>query len=231
MAAGTGADTAAALLADPATDPATVTQLAYRAAAEAVGNRLGWHAGSTNWAPADGSSHGAWRHSPATTYLSALVLADPGGPGSLVYVGWVGDTRLYWLPLPGTGDAELLTEDHARAGTMTRWVAPDHRPELNDGSRRPDQPVRISGAGLLVLVTDGLWERLPGADDLATALSVADYGDPAAAADRLLAAGVAMGGQGDISDDTTVVVVQLDTDGRPVGRPAGGAGPAAPAAP
>ncbi|HEY1971641.1 MAG TPA: protein phosphatase 2C domain-containing protein [Pseudonocardia sp.] len=219
LAARVGADVAAALLADPATDPATVTERAYRAVADAIASQLGWGADSTNWAPGE-DRRAAWPHAPGTTFLSALVLANPRGPGTVVFIGWVGDSRLYWLPLPspGTGGGEQLTEDHSRAGTMTRWVAPDHRPELNNDARRPDQPYLITGPGLLVMATDGLWEQLPGPADLASVLSDADYTDPAAAADKLIAAALAKGSD----DDTTVVVVQLDGNGRPVSGAAPG---------
>ncbi|MET9337414.1 protein phosphatase 2C domain-containing protein [Nonomuraea sp. NPDC003804] len=85
---------------------------------------------------------------PACTYVSAVAGPD------LVTVGWVGDSRAYWLP--DEGAAVLLTDDDvASAGVLTAWLGADAR---NAGCRAlgfvPDSP------GLLMMCTDGLWGYL-----------------------------------------------------------------------
>ncbi|MFC7720238.1 PP2C family protein-serine/threonine phosphatase [Nonomuraea recticatena] len=57
---------------------------------------------------------------PACTYVSAVAGPD------LVTVGWVGDSRAYWLP--DDGPAVLLTDDDvASAGVLTAWLGADAR--------------------------------------------------------------------------------------------------------
>ena len=104
---------------------------------------------------------------PACTIVAAAVR------GAEVTVGWVGDSRAYWLP--ADGPAEQLTQDDswathvialgadpqvamrdAKAHAITAWLGADAGPV----------PPRIGeftvgASGHLVLCSDGLWNYLP----------------------------------------------------------------------
>jgi PPM family protein phosphatase len=152
---------------------------------------------------------------PSCTLVCALV----DGPG--ITVGWVGDSRAYWLAPAQAGDpARLLTRDHAWAAEMvargelepaaaahhplahaiTRWLGADGEPEPDLVTLRP------AGPGALLLCSDGLWNYLPDAADLAAiTLPVLDRAGPLAAATALTALALDAGGR----DNITVVVVPV----------------------
>jgi serine/threonine protein phosphatase PrpC len=114
---------------------------------------------------------------PSTTFVAALL------EGREVLVGWVGDSRAYWMPDDAgagpSGDqlsvddswaAEAIAlgvpreeaETGPNAHAITRWLgadAPDPRPRT---ARR-----RLDGAGWLMLCSDGLWNYCSEAKDLA----------------------------------------------------------------
>ncbi|MFA1548832.1 PP2C family serine/threonine-protein phosphatase [Actinomadura chokoriensis] len=158
------------------------------------------------------------RRSPACTFVSAIV--DPAG----VTVGWVGDSRAYWL---GEAGSCLLTRDDSwaesmieqgamsaddawadkRAHAITAWLGADSGPvEPHVAAFRP------TGPGLVLLCSDGLWNGLPEAADLA---AVALGGDgPMGAARRLLRAALDAGGR----DNVTVAVIPCSPPGRERGR-------------
>nr|WP_239067528.1 protein phosphatase 2C domain-containing protein [Actinomadura bangladeshensis] len=146
--------------------------------------------------------------SPACTFVSAIV--DPAG----VTVGWVGDSRAYWLSEAGS---RLLTRDDSWAASMveqgamaaedawtdprahmiTAWLGADAGPvEPHVAAFRPVVP------GLVVLCSDGLWNDLPEADDLA-AVALGGAGGPIGAARRLLRAALDAGGR----DNVTAAVI------------------------
>jgi serine/threonine protein phosphatase PrpC len=106
---------------------------------------------------------------PSCTLVAALVDAATGA----ITVGWVGDSRAYWLP--PEGPAEQLTEDdswatHAiamgadpiaamrdpKAHAITAWLGADAAPVLPRTGA-----FTVVGAGHLVLCSDGLWNYLP----------------------------------------------------------------------
>ncbi len=113
---------------------------------------------------------------PSCTYVSALVGA------SAVTVGWIGDSRAYWLPASGEGRA--LTDDDSWAGQMvaagvmsdeeaqahpnahviTAWLGADAE-ELDPhvSTFTPDGP------GVVLVCSDGLWNYYPEAAELAAA--------------------------------------------------------------
>lgn len=132
--------------------------------------------------------------------------------GGVLTVGWVGDSRAYWLAEPGAAEpARLLTADHtaeaaAVAGTLdpalaavrpdaiTRWLGADGDAEPGVVALTP------AGPGALLLCTDGLWKYLPDADVLAAlALPALRCGGPHAAAAALTAAALTAGGADNVS--------------------------------
>jgi serine/threonine protein phosphatase PrpC len=198
---------------------------------------------------------------PSCTFVSAVTT-----PGA-VTVGWVGDSRAYWLPAvpsgpevepptrrdrPGSrqerpwadaspldtldmgttfsprldGTARALTADdswaafmvaegarteaeaeaHPNAHVITGWLGADAeevRPHVSTFVHDPAVP------GTLLVCSDGLWNYLPGADDLAAVLAGASI-DPAAApldaARALVRRALDEGGR----DNITVAVIPLD---------------------
>jgi serine/threonine protein phosphatase PrpC len=148
---------------------------------------------------------------PSTTFVAALLAA-----GRLA-VGWVGDSRAYWLPdgEPGAEGGEQLTADDSwaaeamalgvpraeaesgpNAHAITRWLgadAPDPRPRTV--TRALDAP------GWLLLCSDGLWNYCSDASDLARLVAGTAARDPApgALAASLVAWAVEQGGADNIS--------------------------------
>lgn len=153
---------------------------------------------------------------PACTYVAAS-MAEQGGP---VTVGWVGDSRAYWLPAPGTDapprlltrddswsaamvDAGVLSAQEAEASAyahaITAWLGADSG-EI-DGHIVTVAP---PGAGTVVLCTDGLWNYAPEPEDIAAVLAGA-YDDPIGAA----RAGVQFARDSGGRDNITVVVLRV----------------------
>jgi serine/threonine protein phosphatase PrpC len=152
-------------------------------------------------------------HPPSCT----LVCARHDPADGLVTVGWVGDSRAYWLAQPGSAEpSRLLTADHtaeaaAAAGTLdpvvaaarpdaiTRWLGADGEAEPDLAGFTP------AGPGALLLCTDGLWKYLPDAAGLAALALPALRDGPPAAVDALVAAALAAGG----ADNVTVAVLPV----------------------
>lgn len=152
-------------------------------------------------------------HAPSCTLVCAL--ARPGE----IAVGWVGDSRAYWLaPSDAAEPARLVTTDHSwaaqmvvagvldeaaamrdpRAHAITRWLGAGGTGEAEIAVLHP------AGPGALLLCSDGLWNYLPGAADVAAvALPELADGGPIAAAEALTALALDAGGR----DNVTVVVI------------------------
>jgi len=148
---------------------------------------------------------------PSCTYVSAVIT-----PESLT-VGWVGDSRAYWLSAGGETPSRRLTtddtvaaqlvaagmdeEDASRvynAHALSSWIGADA------GEVRPHvMTMAPAGPGVVVLCSDGLWNYLPEADDLAAKLST--NAGPLAAATELTELALELGGH----DNVTVVVVPV----------------------
>ncbi|MGH3765458.1 MAG: PP2C family protein-serine/threonine phosphatase [Pseudonocardiaceae bacterium] len=203
----TGAEVAAetlmaALRADET--PAAATVEAIRAADKAVSELAGT-------GQFDSSA-------PACTLVSAVVAGDA------ITVGWVGDSRAYWIPQTATQSAPpiRLTEDDSwlarmlatgelspaqaaadrRSHTITAWLGNDAievAPHV-----RTIQP---EGCGVLVICTDGLWNYLDDADELAAVLPADALEAPLNAAQRLVDVALRSGGR----DNITVVVIPFVT--------------------
>lgn len=125
---------------------------------------------------------------PSSTYVSAVVTADQ------VVVGWVGDSRAYWLG----ENPSCLTTDHALGGVLTRWLGADA------GDVQPQVSVfRPEGSGVVIVCSDGLWNYLPEPAELAAVALPTGCQQPFAAADELTRRALDAGGR----DNITVVVV------------------------
>ncbi|TDD65982.1 protein phosphatase [Actinomadura darangshiensis] len=151
---------------------------------------------------------------PACTFVSAVV--DEDG----VTVGWVGDSRAYWVSAAGssrlTSDdswATRMVEQGAmsaedawadrRAHVLTAWLGADAgQVEPRVAAFRP------TGPGLVVVCSDGLWNYLPKPDGLA-AVALAGRDGPLGAARRLLRAALDAGGH----DNVTVAVIPCPPPG------------------
>jgi serine/threonine protein phosphatase PrpC len=145
---------------------------------------------------------------PSCTFVSAVATADG------ITVGWVGDSRAYWLP-DGAGEARLLTVDDSlrnalaargvsgqaiaenpQAASLVRWLgsdATDTDPHLC--TITPEAP------GRLLVCSDGLFRYRPVLADLAATVAAAG-GPPLAGAQSLTQLALDEGGQ----DNVTVVL-------------------------
>ena len=130
-----------------------------------------------------GSRHPDLAIAPSCTYSAAAVVPTSTGTAEIA-VGNVGDSRVYWLPEP-PAQAQCLTVDdsvaqelisagvaadseavQAGAHTLTRWLGADAEPTpWSDSSVQHDHHRRAAAS--LVMCTDGLWNYLPEADDIA----------------------------------------------------------------
>ncbi|MEH0423427.1 protein phosphatase 2C domain-containing protein [Streptomyces sp. B21-083] len=174
--------------------------------------------------PAGAREHAPHQNSPACTLVGCVVTP------SLLVVGWVGDSRAYWVPLDRSTAPARLTEDDSwaaqmvaaglmneaeayadeRAHAITGWLGADaYELEPHTASFKPDRP------GVVVVCTDGLWNYAESADELAEVLPPDAASRPLHAAQVLL--GHALDGGG--HDNVTVAVV-------PFPAPSQGAGSA-----
>ncbi|MFJ2646534.1 protein phosphatase 2C domain-containing protein [Streptomyces sp. NPDC087420] len=164
--------------------------------------------------PGRASEHEPHRHqnAPACTIVGAVVASG------LLVVGWIGDSRAYWVPDDRSGPPARLTEDDSwaaqmvaaglmneaeayadeRAHAITGWLGADaYELEPHTASFKPDRP------GVVVVCTDGLWNYAEGADDMARVLPADAAVRPLHAARVLV--GHALDGGG--HDNVTVALV------------------------
>ncbi|MFC0526831.1 PP2C family protein-serine/threonine phosphatase [Phytohabitans kaempferiae] len=165
-------------------DPADATVLGAHAAAKAARAAAGTDASDTP---------------PSCTYVSGIVTADA------VTVGWIGDSRAYWLgPEP-----DCLTVDDSIAGQLAagrpapatveadptsraliRWLGAD-----SDDAEPQVRSLRPSGEGRLLLCSDGLHHYLSEPAELAAAAT----GTPIEVARHLTAVALDGGGHDNIA--------------------------------
>ncbi|CAL9544797.1 protein phosphatase 2C domain-containing protein [Streptomyces althioticus] len=156
--------------------------------------------------------HAPQQNAPACTIVGAVVTAG------LLVVGWVGDSRVYWIPVDRSAPAARLTEDDSwaaqmvaaglmgeaeayadhRAHAITGWLGADaYELEPHTAAFKPDRP------GVVVVCTDGLWNYAESADDMAEAVPADAAARPLHAARVLV--GHALDGGG--HDNVTVALV------------------------
>ncbi|MEU1849998.1 protein phosphatase 2C domain-containing protein [Streptomyces sp. NPDC019990] len=126
--------------------------------------------------PATVREHAPHQNAPACTIVGAVVTAH------LLVVGWVGDSRAYWVPADRSAPPARLTEDDSwaaqmvaaglmneaeayadeRAHAITGWLGADaYELEPHTAAFKPDRP------GVVVVCTDGLWNYAEAAEEMA----------------------------------------------------------------
>jgi serine/threonine protein phosphatase PrpC len=146
---------------------------------------------SANQAAADQARDDDYGDTPACTYVSAVVTDK-------VTIGWLGDSRAYWLD--ERGGSVALTDDDAEFGShaISAWLGAD------SGEPAPHTTVfEPDGPGVVLLCSDGLWNYVDDPAEL-TALAFPDAPEaPFRAADRLVQKALDSGGH----DNVTVVLI------------------------
>lgn len=151
------------------------------------------------------------RRSAGTTVVAALLVEDDSGPAWLL--ANLGDSRVYRV---AGGALQQVSTDHSLVQELVDAgrIAPEEvatHPERHVITRalgeslgvEPDYFVlRLADAERLLLCTDGVTGMI---DDAAIAQILAEASDPRDAADRLVDAAVAAGGE----DNATAVVVDV----------------------
>jgi serine/threonine protein phosphatase PrpC len=126
--------------------------------------------------PETAQEHAPHQNAPACTLVGAIVTP------TLLVVGWVGDSRAYWVPVDRNSPPARLTEDDSwaaqmvaaglmneaeayadqRAHAITGWLGADaYELEPHTASFKPDRP------GVVVVCTDGLWNYAEAAEEMA----------------------------------------------------------------
>ncbi len=162
--------------------------------------------------PETAQEHSPHQNAPACTFVGAVVTTG------LLVVGWVGDSRVYWIPVDRGASPARLTEDDSwaaqmvaaglmsdteayadeRAHAITGWLGADaYELEPHTASFKPDRP------GVVVVCTDGLWNYAEAAEEMAEAVPSDAERRPLHAAQVLV--GHALDGGG--HDNVTVAVL------------------------
>jgi len=154
---------------------------------------------------------------PSCTYTAATVVPTSAGTVQIT-VGNVGDSRAYWLPQPPAPAQQLTVDDSVAqelitagaaadseavqrgAHTLTRWLGADS--EAKPWSESSVHTMTPDGQGWLLLCSDGLWNYLPDAADIARLCAGLDT---TAAARALAEYALAAGGE----DNITVAIVPI----------------------
>jgi serine/threonine protein phosphatase PrpC len=212
------------------TDPHVASQLAADVAGGALADALQRNTSEGDWDPnaavaaavrAAQDAVSAIETTSPSAIPSSCTLVSAVWDGERVTVGWIGDSRAYWLAPVGAaritlddswaqerldaGDMTARTA-HAdpRAHQLTRWL----------GADAPDAPPGITSfaptsAGHLVVCSDGLWNYASSVEQLeALADEPAREGTAIGVARALTRAALAAGGR----DNVTVAVVAIDRE-------------------
>ncbi|MFF5518169.1 PP2C family serine/threonine-protein phosphatase [Streptomyces coeruleorubidus] len=162
--------------------------------------------------PATAREHAPHQNAPACTIVGAVVTSG------LLIVGWVGDSRAYWVPVDRSAPPARLTEDDSwaaqmvaaglmseaeayadeRAHAITGWLGADaYELEPHTAAFKPDRP------GVVVVCTDGLWNYAEAAEEMARVVPLDAAARPLHSARVLV--GHALDGGG--HDNVTVALV------------------------
>ncbi|MGW5862094.1 protein phosphatase 2C domain-containing protein [Streptomyces sp. NPDC055239] len=162
--------------------------------------------------PTQAREHSPHQNAPACTLVGSIIA------GGLLVVGWVGDSRAYWVPDDRSGPTVRLTEDDSwaaqmvaaglmneaeayadeRAHAITGWLGADaYELEPHTASFKPDR------AGVVVVCTDGLWNYAEAVEEMARAVPVDSAVRPLHSAQVLV--GHALDGGG--HDNVTVAIL------------------------
>ncbi|MES9507278.1 protein phosphatase 2C domain-containing protein [Streptomyces sp. NPDC000609] len=202
------------------THPQQAMHEAILAAAEAV-NALAQE-------PGRAMEHDRHRHqnAPACTLVGSILAND------LLIVGWVGDSRVYWVPDDRANPPARLTEDDSwaaqmvatglmneaeayadeRAHAITGWLGADaYDLEPHTASFKPDR------SGLVVVCTDGLWNYAESATEMAAAVPADAHQRPLHGAQVLV--GHALDGGG--HDNVTVALLPFAVEPQGAGSACG----------
>jgi serine/threonine protein phosphatase PrpC len=154
---------------------------------------------------------------PSCTYTAAAVFPTHAGQVQIT-VGNVGDSRAYWLPAPPAPPQQLTVDDSLAqelitagaaadsdavqrgAHTLTRWLGADS--DAKPWSESSVQTITPDGPGWLLVCSDGLWNYLPDAADIAQLCTGLDT---TAASRALVEHALQAGGQ----DNITVAIVPI----------------------
>ncbi|MFJ3963724.1 protein phosphatase 2C domain-containing protein [Streptomyces sp. NPDC090036] len=172
------------------------------------------------------------QNAPACTLVGAVVSSG------LLTIGWVGDSRAYWVPDDRAALPRRLTEDDSwaaqmvaaglmgeaeayadvRAHAITGWLGADaYDLEPHTATFKPDHP------GVVVVCTDGLWNYAESAREMAQVLPADAATRPLHSAQVLV--GHALDGGG--HDNVTVAIVPFATHPEQEPGPDAEPGPAA----
>jgi len=161
----------------------------------------------------------------ATTFISAV--AEPGD----VTLCWLGDSRAYWLAQPASESVQLTRDDSVAGGmieaglaseeaamasphahVLTRWLGAEAADLAGDPAREPHvEQYSPPGTGTLLVCSDGLWNYLPEAADLAGLALPKAQNDPLGAALDMVQFAIDAGG----ADNITVVLIPYPAPGGP----------------
>ncbi|RKN11080.1 protein phosphatase 2C domain-containing protein [Streptomyces radicis] len=157
------------------------------------------------------------RNAPACTIVSAVTT------GQTLTVGWIGDSRAYWVPEEEGAAPARLTQDDSwaaqmvaagllseaeamadhRAHAITAWLGADAQ-EIDPHTRsfEPDRP------GVVIVCTDGLWNYAETADEMARIVPAKARSAPLPSAQHLVRHALESGGH----DNVTVAVIPFPTE-------------------
>ncbi|MFE7105564.1 protein phosphatase 2C domain-containing protein [Streptomyces sp. NPDC057575] len=178
--------------------------------------------------PGRAMEHDQHRHqnAPACTLVGSIMA------GGLLIVGWVGDSRVYWVPDDRSNSPARLTEDDSwaaqmvaaglmneaeayadeRAHAITGWLGADaYELEPHTASFKPDR------SGLVVVCTDGLWNYAESAAEMAAAVPADAHQRPLHGAQVLV--GHALDGGG--HDNVTVALLPFAVEPQGAGSACG----------
>ncbi|CQR64014.1 PP2C family serine/threonine-protein phosphatase [Streptomyces leeuwenhoekii] len=172
--------------------------------------------------PATAREQAPHQNAPACTLVGAVVTSG------LLVVGWVGDSRAYWVPTDRGAPAARLTEDDSwaaqmvaaglmseaeayadeRAHAITGWLGADaYELDPHTATFKPDRP------GVVVVCTDGLWNYAESAAEMAHVVPADAAVNPLHSARVLV--GHALDGGG--HDNVTVALVPFPAAPRGAG--------------